>query len=239
MLLVLLLYLVPQWLQPLATLPSQLVLPLLLSPVSMLVLTTHLLPIPVHIHLLSLMSMLRFPPSLMLMSRSLQSPTFMRRSQLSSTLMFRSQLNLMLMSRSRLSHTSTLSQLLPPSLMLPLQLLMLLPQLVMLLPQLLMLLLQLLPLSLMLLLLHMLLLPLMPDTPLLPLTMVMPLPPLLLDTLVSLLLLDMLTKQLPLQQTYGAQTTRNAIMMLPHRTSHVSLCFVDFCCASFYSTNIY
>merc|ERR1712128_318062 len=141
-------------------------------------------------------------------------------------LMFRFQLNLMLMSRSQLSHTSTLSQLLPPSLMLPLQLHMLPLQLVMLLLQLAMLLL--------LLMLDMPLLPLMLDTPLLPLTMVMPLPPLLLDTLVSLLLLDMdmplldmLTKQLPLQQTYGARTTKKAIMILPHRTSHVSLCFVD------------
>merc|ERR1739838_744002 len=31
---------------------------------------------------------------------------------------------------------------------------------------------------------------------------------------------------------HGTQTTRNDIMILPHRTSHVSLCFVDFCCAS-------
>merc|ERR1712106_371116 len=90
--------------------------------------------------------------------------------------MFRFQLSLMLMSRSQPSHTSTLSQLLPPSLMLPLQLLML-------------------PLPLM---LDTLLLPLttvMPEPTLLLDTLVSLLP---LDT--DMLLLDMLSKQLPLQQ---------------------------------------
>merc|ERR1712123_304126 len=121
--------------------------------------------------------------------------------------MLRSQLSLMLMSRFQLSHTSTLSQLL---LMLP-------------------------PL-------------LMPD--MLPplLTLDMPLPQLLLDMLESQLLLDMPVSQLSLDMgtlppldmltkelTNQAQKTHPRKswlqqMMLPHRTSHVSLCYVDFYC---------
>merc|ERR1712086_105899 len=39
--------------------------------------------------------------------------------------------------------------------------------------------------------------------------------------------------------TPAMMATTNDIMILPHRTSHVSLCFVDFYCALLFQTNIF